>query len=73
LWLYSTRTRNFFKEYLQGLNLDEIKEWYNGYSFLGDRLYNPFDILLSLKNKVFRNYWYETGKTEFLFKLLILM
>jgi hypothetical protein len=33
-------------------------------------LYNPFDILLYLKNKEFRNYWYETGKTEFLFKLL---
>jgi hypothetical protein len=26
--------------------------------------------LLYLKNKVFRNYWYETGKSEFLFKLL---
>jgi hypothetical protein len=26
--------------------------------------------LLYLKNKVFKNYWYETGKTEFLFKLL---
>jgi hypothetical protein len=60
----------YFKEYLQDLNLEEIKEWYNGYSFLGDRLYNPFDILLYLKNKVLRNYWYETGKTEFLFKLL---
>jgi hypothetical protein len=60
----------YFKEYLLNLNLEEIKEWYNGYNFLGDKLYNPFDILLYLKNKVFRNYWYETGKTEFLFKLL---
>jgi hypothetical protein len=33
-------------------------------------VYNPFDILLYLKSKVFKNYWYETGKTEFLFKLL---
>jgi hypothetical protein len=60
----------YFKEYLQGLNLEEIKEWYNGYYFLQDTLYNPFDILLYLKNKVMRNYWYETGKSEFLFKLL---
>jgi hypothetical protein len=60
----------YFKEYLQDLNLEEIKEWYNGYYFLQDTLYNPFDILLYLKNKVLRNYWYETGKTEFLFKLL---
>jgi hypothetical protein len=60
----------YFKDYLKDLNLEEIKEWYNGYSFLSNRLYNPFDILLYLKNKVFKNYWYETGKTEFLFKLL---
>jgi hypothetical protein len=60
----------YFKEYLEGLNLEEIKEWYNGYYFLQDKLYNPFDILLYLKNKVLRNYWYETGKSEFLFKLL---
>jgi hypothetical protein len=60
----------YFKDYLQDLNIEEIKEWYNGYYFLQDTLYNPFDILLYLKNKVLRNYWYETGKTEFLFKLL---
>jgi len=60
----------YFKEYLDNLNLEEIKEWYNGYYFLQDTLYNPFDILLYLKNKVMRNYWYETGKSEFLFKLL---
>jgi hypothetical protein len=61
---------SYFNDYLKDLNLDEIKEWYNGYYFLQDKLYNPFDILLYLKNKTFRNYWYETGKTEFLFKLL---
>jgi hypothetical protein len=60
----------YFKEYLEGVNIEEVREWYNGYNFLGDRLYNPFDILLYLKSKMFKNYWYETGKTEFLFKLL---
>jgi hypothetical protein len=60
----------YFKEYLGGVDLEEVKEWYNGYSFLGDRLYNPFDILLYLDSKKYKNYWYETGKTEFLFKLL---
>jgi hypothetical protein len=60
----------YFKDYLQDLNLDEIKEWYNGYYFLQDTLYNPFDILLYLDSKKFNNYWYETGNTEFLFKLL---
>jgi hypothetical protein len=60
----------YFKDYLEGVNLEEVREWYNGYSFLSDRLYNPFDILLYLDSKKFKNYWYETGKTEFLFKLL---
>jgi hypothetical protein len=60
----------YFKDYLQGLNLDEIKEWYNGYYFLQDTLYNPFDILLYLKNREFRSYWYKTGTPTFLIKLI---
>jgi len=60
----------YFKQYLDGLNLEEIKEWYNGYSFLSDRLYNPFDILLYLRNREFDNYWYKTGTPSFLIKLI---
>jgi hypothetical protein len=60
----------YFKEYLEEVNLEEVREWYNGYNFLGEKVYNPFDILLYLDSKKFKNYWYETGKTEFLFKLL---
>jgi hypothetical protein len=60
----------YFKEYLEEVNLEEVREWYNGYNFLGEKVYNPFDILLYLDSKSFKNYWYETGKTEFLFKLL---
>jgi len=61
---------NFFKDYLKDLNLEEIKEWYNGYYFLQDTLYNPFDILLYLKNKEFDSYWYKTGTPSFLIKLI---
>jgi hypothetical protein len=60
----------YFKQYLDGLNLEEIKDWYNGYSFLSDRLYNPFDILLCLRNREFDNYWYKTGTPIFLIKLI---
>jgi hypothetical protein len=60
----------YFKDYLQGLNLDEIKEWYNGYYFLQDTLYNPFDILLYLDSKRFDSYWYKTGTPNFLIKLI---
>jgi hypothetical protein len=42
---------SYFKEYLEGVNLEEVREWYNGYSFLGERLYNPFDILLYVREQ----------------------
>jgi hypothetical protein len=60
----------YFKEYLEGVNLQEVREWYNGYNFLGDRLYNPFDILLYLRNREFDSYWYKTGIPSFLIKLI---
>jgi len=25
--------------------LEKIRTWYNGYSWLGEKVYNPFDIL----------------------------
>ncbi|MGB9639104.1 MAG: AAA family ATPase, partial [bacterium] len=60
----------YFKDYLKEIDIQEVKEWYNGYNFLNDNVYNPFDVLLYLKYKVFKNYWYETGKTEFIFKII---
>jgi len=33
-------------------------------------VYNPFDILLYLRSKVFKNYWYKTGTPSFLVKLI---
>ena len=51
-----------FEPYLQNVDKAEIKKWYNGYNFLGEAVYNPFDILLFIKNnKKFKNYWFETG------------
>ena len=52
-----------FKEHLVNCDLDEIRRWYNGYSWLGERVYNPFDILLFLDSpsKTFKNYWFETN------------
>jgi hypothetical protein len=60
----------YFKEYLEGVSLEEVREWYNGYSFLGERLYNPFDILLYLDSRIFDSYWYKTGTPSFLIKLI---
>lgn len=59
-----------FSDRLGGVNLSEVKSWYNGYNWLGQEVYNPFDILLYLKNKEFRNYWFETATPTFLIKIL---
>ncbi|MEN3039532.1 MAG: AAA family ATPase [Candidatus Kryptonium sp.] len=60
-----------FKDLLEGEDLKEIKLWYNGYSFLGEPLYNPFDILLYLSERIFHPYWFETGTPTFLINLLM--
>jgi hypothetical protein len=58
-----------FEERLEGVDLEEVKRWYNGYAWLGEPVYNPFDILLFLDKKTFRPYWFETGTPTFLIKL----
>jgi hypothetical protein len=57
--------------YLDGVDLEKLKVWYNGYNFLKDDVYNPFDILLFIKNDfIFDNYWFETGTPTFLMQLI---
>ncbi len=51
-----------FKEHLVGVDMEKVKKWYNGYKFLGEGVYNPFDILLFISNNfTFRNYWFSTA------------
>lgn len=60
-----------FAQHLQGQDLEKIKHWYNGYKFLGEGVYNPFDILLFIsKGFIYRNYWFSTATPTFLFKLI---
>jgi len=62
---------NSFRQYLKNVDLARLKKWYNGYSWLGERVYNPFDILLFLSNRCeYRNYWFETATPNFLINLL---
>jgi hypothetical protein len=59
-----------FPDRLDGLDLNELKKWYNGYNFLGDPVYNPFDVLLFFREKKYKNYWFETATPGFLIELL---
>ena len=60
-----------FADHLQGVDMDRLRKWYNGYNFLGDNVYNPFDILLFIsENHRFKNYWFSTGTPTFLIDLI---
>ena len=60
-----------FAPELPGLDRDQIRNWYNGYSWLGDeKVYNPFDILLLFDKRTFGAYWFETGTPTFLVETL---
>ena len=61
-----------FAPELPGLDRDEIRDWYNGYRWLGqEKVYNPFDILLLFRNRNFKAYWFETGTPTFLIEMLL--
>lgn len=60
-----------FADHLKGQDFEKIKRWYNGYKFLGEGVYNPFDILLFIsKGFIYDNYWFSTATPTFLLKLL---
>ncbi|MFA5480050.1 MAG: AAA family ATPase, partial [Candidatus Muiribacteriota bacterium] len=60
-----------FKEHLKNQDLDKIREWYNGYKWIGESVYNPFDILLFISNNfAYDNYWFSTATPTFLLKMI---
>ena len=61
-----------FAPELPGLDRDEIRRWYNGYDWLGgEKVYNPFDILLLFDTRKFKAHWFETGTPRFLIDTLL--
>jgi hypothetical protein len=51
--------------------LDQIRVWYNGFSWDGStQVYNPYSTLMLMDKKMFRNYWFETGTPTFLINLI---
>jgi len=59
-----------FRSWMSRFNQDDVRRWYNGYSWVGESVYNPFDILLLFSKGEFKSYWFETGTPSFLIKLL---
>ena len=59
-----------FADYLKDVDLQKVKEWYDGYNFGGSNLYNPYDVLMFLWEKRYKPYWFETGTPTFLLELI---
>ena len=59
-----------FAPELVGLDRQLIRDWYNGYNWLGTPVYNPFGLLLLFRTRKIRPHWFETGTPTFLIKLL---
>ena len=60
-----------FAPELEGLDRERIRDWYNGYSWGGaERVYNPFDVLLLLRKRKYKAWWFETGTPTFLVRTL---
>jgi hypothetical protein len=69
--------KHYFSDYLelvakklslsQEALLDNMRVWYNGYSWDGvNHVFNPFGVLRFLDNQRFQNYWFSTGSPNFL-------
>ena len=60
-----------FAPELAGMDRQRIRDWYNGYGWLGsEKVYNPFDVLLLLRRRKFAAHWFETGMPAFLVQTL---
>ncbi len=52
--------------------LEDIRVWYNGYSWDGkNTVYNPFGTLLFFANKDFQSFWFQSGTPSFLAKKIL--
>ena len=59
-----------FAPELPGLDREQIRQWYNGYNWLGEPVYNPFGLLKLFRARKIMPHWFETGTPGFLIKLL---
>ena len=61
-----------FAPELEGLDRAQVRAWYNGYRWAGgERVYNPYDILLLFDRREYRAWWFETGTPTFLVDTLV--
>ena len=51
--------------------INKMLFWYDGYSWDGNnRVFNPYSMVNFFQDKVFKNYWFESGTPGFLIQLI---
>jgi Predicted AAA-ATPase/PD-(D/E)XK nuclease superfamily len=61
-----------FTQFTREQLLDEIRRWYNGYSWDGKtKVYNPSGILSFFFNQDFQSFWFQTGTPTFVVKKIL--
>ena len=63
-----------FSAELNGLDRQEIRDWYGGYRWLGkpdESVYNPWSVLELFRSRRFKAHWFETGAPAFLTHTLV--
>ncbi len=62
--------QDYFSQELSIHNQDEIKNWYNGYTWdMKTYVYNPFSLLNFFVEGKFKNFWFKTGTPSFLIEM----
>jgi Predicted AAA-ATPase len=59
-----------FAPELAGLDREQIRIWFNGYNWLGESVYNPFDLLLLFKQRMLKPWRFENATPTFLVTLM---
>jgi hypothetical protein len=61
-----------FAEELTQIDREEVKRWYNGYTWdLKTQVYNPFSLFSFFSAGEFKNFWFESGTPTFLVNLML--
>ncbi len=55
-----------FAPELIGVDMEKVQDWYNGYNWTGESVYNPYDVLLFLQEHTYKAHWFSTGSSAWL-------
>ena len=64
-WITNEAGKGFNEEFKKGM-----REWYNGYSFGGKTIYNPWSVINYLCDGVLKPYWINTSGNDLIISLV---